>query len=306
MDRLGSDSVIDARGLRKRFGSFTALDGLDLTVRAGEVAGFLGPNGAGKSTTIRVLLGLIRRDSGDVTVFGADPFTDAVDIHRRLAYVPGDVTLWPHMTGGECIDMLLAMRGIRGSQTPGRAELIDRFELDPTKKSDAYSKGNRQKVALIAALCADTELLVLDEPTSGLDPLMTREFERAVADRAAQGTAVLMSSHLLSEVEEMCSTVTIVRDGRTVLAGELSRLRNLRRSRVSAMIPGGSAALSDVDGVDDMTVVGDHIEFSVDPALLSAVLARLGTLDVRGLTVAPPSLEDLFLQAFDVTPGATP
>ncbi|GEE01085.1 tetronasin ABC transporter ATP-binding protein [Gordonia spumicola] len=300
-----TDSVIDVEGLRKRFGSFTALDGLDLTVRAGEVAGFLGPNGSGKSTTIRVLLGLLRRDAGRVRVFGSDPFSDAVAVHRRLAYVPGDVTLWPHMTGGECIDLLLAMRGIRGAQASDRAELIERFGLDPSKKSDAYSKGNRQKVALIAALCADTDLLVLDEPTSGLDPLMTREFERAVADRAARGAAVLMSSHLLSEVESMCSTVTIVRDGRTVLAGELSRLRNLRRSRVSATVSGGASAITDLDGLGDVSADGDHVEFTVDPVVLPTVLVRLGALDVRGLTVAPPSLEDLFLQAYDVSPEAT-
>ncbi len=293
--------VIDVRDLVKRFGKFVALDGLALSVSRGEVAGFLGPNGSGKSTTIRILLGLLRHDEGTVRVFGADPHRDAVAVHHRLAYVPGDVNLWPHMTGGECIDLLLSLRGKRTVAERTRAELIERFALDPSKRAEAYSKGNRQKVALIAALCADTELLVLDEPTSGLDPLMTREFTLAVRERAAQGAAVLMSSHLLSEVEELCSTVTIIRDGRTVLAGPLAQLRHLRRSHVqvsgTGLTPG---SLAGVAGVHDLTADGADLAFTVDAEHLGEVLSRLAALNPTGLAIEPPSLEELFLQTYGV------
>ncbi|MEZ5210942.1 ABC transporter ATP-binding protein [Gordonia sp. (in: high G+C Gram-positive bacteria)] len=295
------NAVVDVRGLVKHFGRFVALDGLDLSVAPGEVAGFLGPNGAGKSTTIRILLGLLRRDAGEVRLFGHDPHRDAVAVHRRLAYVPGDVTLWPHLTGGECIDLLLALRGRQAAAAASRAELIERFDLDPSKRAQTYSKGNRQKVALIAALCTDTDLLVLDEPTSGLDPLMTREFTLAVRERASRGAAVLMSSHLLSEVEELCSTVTIIRDGATVLAGPLDQLRRLRRSsvRVSAAAA-GPETLAGVDGVHDLSRDGESLVFTVDAAALGDVLSRLAALDPSSVSITPPSLEDLFLQTYGV------
>ncbi|UQE75773.1 ABC transporter ATP-binding protein [Gordonia sp. PP30] len=295
------NAVVDVRGLVKHFGRFVALDGLDLSVAPGEVAGFLGPNGAGKSTTIRILLGLLRRDAGEVRLFGHDPHRDAVAVHRRLAYVPGDVTLWPHLTGGECIDLLLALRGRQTAAAASRAELIERFDLDPGKRAQTYSKGNRQKVALIAALCTDTDLLVLDEPTSGLDPLMTREFTLAVRERASHGAAVLMSSHLLSEVEELCSTVTIIRDGATVLAGSLEALRHLRRSsvRVSAAAV-GPETLAGVDGVHDLSRDGESLVFTVDAGALGGVLSRLAALDPSSVSITPPSLEDLFLQTYGV------
>ncbi|MFW0795806.1 ABC transporter ATP-binding protein [Gordonia sp. CPCC 205515] len=291
--------VIDVAGLHKRFGSFRALDGLNLAVRQGEVAGFLGPNGAGKSTTIRILLGLYRFDAGSVRVFGLDPLPDAVAIHRRLAYVPGDVTLWPTLTGGECIDLLLSLRGVRTESAARKAELIERFELDPTKKASTYSKGNRQKVALVAALSADTELLILDEPTSGLDPLMTHEFVSCVRERAAAGSAVLMSSHLLAEVEELCETITIIRAGKTVLSGTLAELRHLRRSRVTATLESGAADLGGVDGVHDFSVEGDTATFTVDDTGLADVTRALAHHGVRTLAVEPPSLEELFLHAYD-------
>ncbi|NMO01572.1 ABC transporter ATP-binding protein [Gordonia sp. TBRC 11910] len=291
--------VIEAQGLIKRFGTFTALDGLDLSIDAGEVAGFLGPNGAGKSTTIRILLGLYRHDGGQVSVFDADPFADAVAIHRRIAYVPGDVSLWPQLSGGECIDLLLSLRGVRATSATRKAELIERFELDPTKKSGTYSKGNRQKVALIAAFAADAELLILDEPTSGLDPLMANHFVVNVRDAAARGSAVLMSSHILAEVEELCESVTIIRAGKTVEAGTLAALRHLRRSRVS-VIADGVSALADVDGVHDFAATGDDaVTFTVSDTGMSAVTKVLGGLTVRSLTVEPPSLEELFLHAYD-------
>lgn len=294
---MNATKVIDVRGLRKQFGKFTALDGLDLTVERGEVAGFLGPNGAGKSTTIRILLGMLGHDGGHVRVFDGDPHTDAVAIHRRLAYVPGDVTLWPQLTGGECIDLLLQLRGAQAAASR-RAELIDRFELDPTKKARSYSKGNRQKVALVAAFAADTDLLVLDEPTTGLDPLMTREFTRCVAARAAAGTAVLMSSHLLAEVDELCSTVTIIRSGKTVQSGRIDDLRHLRRSRVTTATA-RSVDLAGIPGVHDLQPFGDdEVTFTVDNAALPAVTAALSGAGVERLSIAPPSLEELFLQNY--------
>ncbi|MDL9938031.1 ABC transporter ATP-binding protein [Gordonia sp. ABSL1-1] len=293
-----ADQIIEVSGLIKKFGRFRALDGLDLTVGRGEVAGFLGPNGSGKSTTIRILLGLYRYDAGTVRVFGADPHADAVAIHRRLAYVPGDVNLWPQLTGGQCVDLLLSLRGVRVESATRRAELIERFELDPTKKASTYSKGNRQKVALVAALAADTELLILDEPTSGLDPLMTREFVTCVRERAEAGAAVLMSSHLLAEVEQLCETVTIIRAGRTVQSGTLTQLRHLRRSRVTATLAGDPGDLRNIDGVFDFAVDGSAVTFTVDDTGLAAVTRALASHDVAQLAVEPPSLEELFLHAY--------
>lgn len=219
------EPVIEATGLRKRFGRTVALDGLDLTVRQGEIRGFLGPNGAGKSTTIRIVLGLYRSGGGTIRLFGADPFVDAVALHARLAYVPGDVNLWPQLSGGECIDLLLSLRGVRHDASR-RDEMLERFELDPTKKASTYSKGNRQKVALVAALAADTDLLLLDEPTSGLDPLMEAQFQRCVREAVGRGATVLLSSHILGQVRELCDSVTIIRAGATVFAGDLSEIQH--------------------------------------------------------------------------------
>src|SRR3954453_18597329 len=227
--------VIGIRGLEKSFGATRALAGLDLTVGRGEVHGFLGPNGAGKSTTIRILLGLVRRDAGEVRLFGGDAWAEAARLHRRLAYVPGDVSLWPNLSGGEVIDMLLRMRGAPVDH-PLRAQMVERFRLDPTTKGRAYSKGNRQKVALVAAFAAPTDLLVLDEPTSGLDPLMEEVFQRWVRDAAAAGRTVLLSSHVLGEVEAVCQAVTIIKDGRLVETGSLDEMRHLHRSRVRAEV----------------------------------------------------------------------
>src|SRR3954466_2603459 len=229
---MNSVVSVSVAGLVKTFGHTRALDGLDLAVATGEVHGFLGPNGAGKSTTLRILLGLLRSDSGSVHVLGADPRRDATELHRRLAYVPGDVTLWPNLSGGEVIDLLGRLRG--GLDEARRAELMERFELDPTKKGRAYSKGNRQKVALVAALASDAELLILDEPTSGLDPVMEEVFRACVADERARGRTVLLSSHILSEVEALCDRVTIIRAGRTVDRGSLADLRHLARITIEA------------------------------------------------------------------------
>ncbi|ROO62387.1 ABC-2 type transport system ATP-binding protein [Micromonospora sp. Llam0] len=298
------ETTIQVRGLTKRYGRSTALDGLDLTVAAGEVHGFLGPNGAGKTSTIRVLLGLLRPDGGQVSLLGGDPWRDAVALHRRLAYVPGDVSLWPNLTGGEVIDLLGRLRG--GLDRRRRADLLERFALDPTKKCRSYSKGNRQKVALIAALAADVELLLLDEPTSGLDPLMEAVFHDRVADAARQGRTVLLSSHILAEVEALCERVTIVRDGRTVESGTLAELRQLTRTTIVADLPEVAdladlpevADLADLAGVHGLSVDGTRLRCEVEPAALPEVLRRLAEAGVRGLVSQPPTLEELFLRHY--------
>jgi ABC-2 type transport system ATP-binding protein len=286
---------IEVRGLVKTFGRVRALDGLDLEVHQGEVHGFLGPNGSGKSTTIRALLGLLRTDSGTASVHGLDPWADSVEVHRRLAYVPGDVSLWPNLSGGEAIDALLRMRGLEPARTD-RDALLERFDLDPTKKGRAYSKGNRQKVALVAAFAAPVELLLLDEPTSGLDPLMERVFNECLAEHKATGTTVLLSSHILSEVERLADRVTIIREGRTVETGTLAALRHLRRNHVRAQVTGTVPA--DLPGVHDLRVVGGALECTVDPDGLPGLLTALDAAGVEALTCTPPSLEELFLDAY--------
>ncbi|QGQ20614.1 ATP-binding cassette domain-containing protein [Cellulomonas sp. JZ18] len=288
--------VVDVHDLTKSFGTVRALDHLDLTVEAGEVHGFLGPNGAGKTTTLRVLLGLIRADSGSARVLGADPWADAVALHRRTAYVPGDVTLWPQLTGGETVDLLLRLHGRHDRRR--RDELLERFALDPTKKARTYSKGNRQKVALVAALASDAELLVLDEPTSGLDPLMELVFQECVAEAAAAGRTVLLSSHVLAEVERLCERVTIVREGRTVLTGSLAELRALHRTSVSATTDADPAALAALPGVHDVRRDGGRVQLAVDDDALPQLLAALARAGARGLVATPPSLEELFVQQY--------
>jgi ABC-2 type transport system ATP-binding protein len=297
-----ADEVIDVQGLVKTFGPHRALDGLDLEVRTGEVHGFLGPNGAGKSTTIRALLGLLRVDGGTATVFGQDPWRDAVAIHRRLAYVPGDVALWPNLSGGETVDMLLRMRGVEPG-TGHREELLERFDLDPTKKGRAYSKGNRQKVALVAAFSADVDLLVLDEPTSGLDPLMEQVFNDCVAERVAEGTTVLLSSHILSEVERLADRVTIIREGKAVESGTLDELRHLRRSRITATVERVPDGLDGLTGVHDLKTEDHTLALTVEPEALPEVLQRLTQAGVTALTSAPPTLEELFLDAYRSQPA---
>lgn len=290
---------IEIEGLRKRFGATIALDGLDLTVRQGEVHGFLGPNGSGKSTTIRILLGLLRGDGGVARLFGGDPWAQAEALHRRLAYVPGEVTLWPNLTGGEVIDLLARLRG--GVNPTTRARLLDRFELDPTKKGRSYSKGNRQKVALVAALASDAELLILDEPTSGLDPLMERVFQQCIEEIRDQGRTVLLSSHILSEVEQLCDRVSIIRAGRTVRSGSLDELRELTRTSVQAVLERAPspAELDGVTGVHELRAEGTRVAMTVDAAHLGSVLAVLGSHGIRSLTSQPPSLEELFVHSYD-------
>ncbi|MFJ3667686.1 ATP-binding cassette domain-containing protein [Streptomyces sp. NPDC090106] len=294
-------TAISVSGLHKSFGTTHALDGLDLEVGTGEVHGFLGPNGSGKSTTIRVLLGLLRAGSGTARVLGRDPWRDAVEIHRRIAYVPGDVTLWRNLTGGEAIDLLGRLRG--GLDPKRRADLIGRFELDPAKKGRTYSKGNRQKVALVAAFAADADLLILDEPTSGLDPLMEEVFQACVEEERDRGRTILLSSHILSEVEELCDRVSIIRRGRTVETGSLADLRHLTRTSVSAELAGPPHGLDGLPGVHDLDVRGNRVRLQVDTDHLDAVLRQLSEAGVRSLTSTPPTLEELFLRHYQ--PEAT-
>jgi ABC-2 type transport system ATP-binding protein len=294
---MKGENAISVSGLVKTFGKTRALDGLDLSLRSGEVHGFLGPNGAGKSTTLRVLLGLIRKDSGEVSLLGGDPWREAVALHRRLAYVPGDVTLWPGLTGGEVIDLLGRMRG--GLDPGRRTDLLERFELDPKKKSRAYSKGNRQKVALVAALASDAELLLLDEPTSGLDPLMEAVFRECVEEERSSGRTVLLSSHILSEVEALCDKVTIIRDGRAVESGTLSELRHLTSTSVSAELAKPPEGLELLPGVHSLRVEGNRVHCQVDSTGLGGLLAQLTAFGLLSLTSQPPTLEDLFLRHYE-------
>jgi ABC-2 type transport system ATP-binding protein len=295
-----TDSLaVEVQGLEKSFGRTKALDGLDLSVASGTVAGFLGPNGSGKSTTIRILLGLLRSDGGTVRLLGGDPWKDAVELHRRLAYVPGDVTLWPNLTGGAAIDILGSLRG------DVDRKLIDyyltRFDLDPSKKARSYSKGNRQKVALVAAFASKAELLILDEPTSGLDPLMEGVFTDCVMEAKRQGRSVLLSSHIFAEVEKLCDTVTIIRQGRTVEAGVLADLRHLQRATITVTLDGSPAPLTKLDGVHNLVADGTRVTFSVDDTATAEVMKTLAALGPRGLVSEPPSLEELFLRHYGAT-----
>ncbi|MFF0266945.1 ATP-binding cassette domain-containing protein [Kribbella sp. NPDC004536] len=292
-------NAISVSGLVKEFGRTRALDGLDLTVRAGEVHGFLGPNGAGKSTTIRVLLGLLRSDSGHAELLGGDPWRDATALHRRLAYVPGDVTLWPNLSGGEIIDLLGRLRG--GLDPARRTELLDRFELDPRKLGRTYSKGNRQKVALVAALASDVELLVLDEPTSGLDPLMEDIFQDCIRDERDSGRTVLLSSHILSEVEALCDRVTIIRKGKAIESGTLAELRHFTRVSITAELERPLPSLAELPGVHDVQADGTRLSCQVDSDALSDVLRALAAVGVRSLVSQPPTLEEMFLQHYQDT-----
>jgi ABC-2 type transport system ATP-binding protein len=289
--------AIRTEGLVKTFGRTRALDGLDLSVRTGEVHGFLGPNGAGKTTTIRVLLGLLRADAGRAELLGRDPWRDAVALHRRLAYVPGDVTLWPNLSGGEVIDLLGRLRG--GLNKRRRDALLDRFELDPRKKARTYSKGNRQKVALVAALASDVELLLLDEPTAGLDPLMEAAFrDWILKQERARGRTVLLSSHILAEVEALCEQVSIIRAGRVVESGTLADLRHLARTTIQAELTVPPTGLAALPGVHDLQVQDSRVRFDVDAGALDAALRHLWAAGVRGLICQPPTLEELFLRHY--------
>lgn len=296
MNSTNIQTVIETKKIQKNFGTVKALDGLDLSVRRGEVHGFLGPNGSGKSTTIRVLLGLLRKNGGEVNILGGDPWKDSVDLHRRLAYVPGDVNLWPNLSGGEAIDLFGKLRG--GLDEKRREKLLKDFQLDPRKKCRTYSKGNRQKVALIAALASDVELYIMDEPTSGLDPLMEAVFQEHVNKLKHDGKTILLSSHILAEAESLCDRVTIIREGRTVSTGTLSELRHMTRPTVQLTTKQEPKTLERLKGIHDLKLDGKHAKFEIDHNSLDSVIKYLGRYEITHLTIQPASLESLFLQHY--------
>lgn len=289
-------SVLEVRNLTKKFGGFTALDGVNFEVGNGEVFGFIGPNGAGKSTTIRVLLGILKATNGDVKLFGKDAWNDAVEIHKRLAYVPGDVNLWPNLTGGEVIDLFVKLRG--SNHTSRREELIKKFDLDPTKKCRTYSKGNRQKVALIAAFSQDADLYILDEPTSGLDPLMEQVFQECVMDIKSKGKSVLLSSHILSEVEKLCDRVGIIRQGKIIESGTLKELRHLTRTHILVETKETISSLKELSGVHEIEETDQGLTFQVDTEELDNTIRHISQFGIMKLESAPPTLEDLFMRHY--------
>ncbi|HCG57190.1 MULTISPECIES: ABC transporter ATP-binding protein [Brevibacterium] len=297
-----SSMAISMRDVVKSYGRVRALDGLSLDVARGEVHGFLGPNGAGKSTAIRILLGILKHNSGRIDLLGQDPWAKAVSLHRRLAYVPGDVELWPSLTGGEAIDLFARLRG--GVDTRRRDELIERFDLDPRKKGRTYSKGNRQKVALISALASHVDLLLLDEPTAGLDPLMEAVFQQCIREAQAEGRTVLLSSHILAQVEALADRVSIIRSGRIVESGALSDLRHLSRTTVTVEVESNIPQLKNMRGVHDLVREGARLHFSADTAELPAIMRTLGEHDIRALTATPPTLEQLLLRHYGNSAGA--
>lgn len=289
-------SLVEIKGLTKRFGKFTALKKVDLSVNEGEIYGFIGPNGAGKSTTIRVLLGMLKPSEGQVTIFGKDAWKDAVAIHKRVAYVSGDANLWPNLTGGEVIDLFLTMRG-KGNENR-RDELIQRFKLDPSKKCRTYSKGNRQKIALIAAFASEADLYILDEPTAGLDPLMERIFQECILEVKQQGKTVLLSSHILSEVEKLCDRVAIIREGEIIETGTLSQMRHLTRTKLTVETRKAMVGLSELKGVHDAIHTNDGWAFQVDSEEMEKVIEYISQFGVLKLESAPPTLEDLFIRHY--------
>lgn len=290
-------SLLKVTNLTKKFGKFTALDGVNIDVNEGEVYGFIGPNGAGKSTTIRVLLGILKATEGEARVFGKDAWADAVEIHKRIAYVPGDVNLWPNLTGGEVIDLFVKLRG--GNNKSKREELIKKFDLDPTKKCRTYSKGNRQKVALVAAFSSEADLYILDEPTSGLDPLMEQVFQECVMDIKKEGKSVLLSSHILSEVEKLCDRVGIIRQGKIIETGSLSELRHLTRTNLLVETKQPITSLNELKGVHEIKEKDEAVSFQVDSEELDAVIKHVSQFGVVKLESAPPTLEDLFMRHYE-------
>jgi ABC-2 type transport system ATP-binding protein len=296
-----TSSVISIENLTKSFGKVTALNGVNLEIAPGEDYGFIGPNGAGKSTTIRTLIGALKADSGKTRIFGKDAWNDAVEIHRRIAYVPGDVNLWDNLTGGEIIDLFMRLRGGRGKQY--RQELIEKFDFDPTKKSGAYSKGNRQKVALIAAFASDAELFILDEPTGGLDPLMELVFQECVANVKREGKTVLLSSHILSEVEKLCDKLSIIRNGKIIDTGTLQELRHLSRNNIIVETENSVSNLDNITGIFDIERRGNELAFRADSSAMDNVMSALATARVKHISIAPPTLEELFLSHYGAQGG---
>lgn len=294
-------SLVEVRGLSKKFGKFTALNNIDLSMEPGEIYGFIGPNGAGKSTTIRVLLGMLKPTAGQVTIMNKDAWKDAVEIHKRVSYVPGEANLWPNLTGGEVIDLFLSIHG--NSSQKRRDELIELFDLDPSKKCRAYSKGNRQKIALISAFASESDLYILDEPTSGLDPLMERNFQKCVLDVKKQGKSVLLSSHILSEVEKVCDRVAIIRQGQIIERGTLDEMRHLTRTKIKVTTKETLIGVENIKGVHNIIQNDNSLEFQADSEEIGNIISYLSTFEILKLECAPPTLEDLFMRHYESKPS---
>ncbi|ERN55075.1 ABC transporter ATP-binding protein [Alkalihalophilus marmarensis] len=290
-------TILETKDLTKRFGKFTALNGVNVEVNKGEVFGFIGPNGAGKSTTIRILLGLLKASEGSAAIFGKDAWKDALEIHKRLAYVPGDVNLWPNLTGGEVIDLFMKLRG--GVNRARRDQLIETFKLDPAKKCRTYSKGNRQKVALVAAFASEADLYILDEPTSGLDPLMEKVFQKCVMEAKEAGKSVLLSSHILSEVERLCDRVGIIREGEIIETGTLDELRHLTRTQMFVETKTPITNLENIPGIYDIEIKDRGVSFQVDAKTLDQVMKEISEYGLVKLESSPPTLEDLFMRHYE-------
>jgi ABC-2 type transport system ATP-binding protein len=295
--------VIEIKGLTKKFGSFTALDNIDLTVNEGEVYGFIGPNGAGKSTTIRILLGMLKATTGEAKVFGEDAWHDAVDIHKRVAYIPGEVQIWPNLTGGEVIDLFIKMSGTLDNSK--KEALLKKFDFDPRKKCRTYSKGNRQKIALISAFATDADLFILDEPTSGLDPLMEKVFQDCIKELKVLGKTVFLSSHILSEVEKLCDKVAIIKNGKIIETGSLTELRYLTRTKLIIQTNKPVIDLQNLKGVSDIQVENGNTSFYVDHGTMDKVMEYVSQYGIIKLESTPPTLEDLFLRHYDGKSGGT-
>jgi len=293
---------LEAVKMSKKFGKFTALNGIDLKVSEGEVFGYIGPNGAGKTTTIRVLLGILQASGGSAKVFGMDAWKDAVEIHKRIAYVPGDVNLWPNLTGGEVVDLFVSLRGKHDKAR--REELLKEFDLDPSKKCRTYSKGNRQKVALVAALASDADLYILDEPTSGLDPLMEQVFQKYVLELKNKGKGIFLSSHIMSEVEKLCDRIAIIKEGTIVETGTLDEMRHLTRMSMTIQTETPIEGLAQVKGVHEIMEHQGGLTFQVDSDNISGVVSYIGKFGVKKLESAPPTLEDLFMRHYNTNGGA--
>ncbi|MDW7660909.1 MAG: ABC transporter ATP-binding protein [Bacillota bacterium] len=289
-------SIIKIENLSKRFGNVKALDGIDLTVNEGEVFGYIGPNGAGKTTTIRAVLGILKATEGNISVFGKNAWKDAVEIHKRIAFIPGDVSLWPNLTGGEVIDLFAKLRG--GTNSAKREELIERFDLDPSKKCRTYSKGNRQKVALVSAFSTDADLYILDEPTSGLDPLMEKIFQEYIQSLRKKGKTVFLSSHILSEVEQLCDRVAIIREGRIIEVGTLKSLRHLMRNQISIETQRPVEGLNNFSGLHDLIQEENNLRFQADMDQLSAIINHVNEYAILNFESQPPNLEDLFMHHY--------
>lgn len=290
-------SILKTMNLTKKFGNFTALDQVNIEVNEGEVFGFIGPNGAGKSTTIRILLGILKATAGEAKIFGKNVWKDAVEIHKRIAYVPGDVNLWPNLTGGEVIDLFVKLRGT--NNVSRREQLIEEFKLDPSKKCRTYSKGNRQKVALVAALSSDADLYIFDEPTSGLDPLMERIFQEKVLEAKREGKSVLLSSHILSEVEKLCDRIGIIREGEIIESGTLTEMQHLTRTNLLVQTKQPLTDLNTFDGIHNLETIDEILSFQVDTENLDAVIKHISKFEIVKLESAPPTLEDLFMRHYE-------